>query len=155
MALSRRSPSGREQPTFERRIQNEVVSMAKTVAEMVGEAMAQIPLVSPRDAAAESERGEVVFLDVREPVEWEHHIPSAVQVPRGLLEFAADPASPRHHESLQPDARVVVYCRSGVRAALAAFTLTTMGYENVVNLEGGFAAWQEAGLPTAEHHAEI
>jgi rhodanese-related sulfurtransferase len=129
--------------------------MAKTVADMVGEAMAHVPVVSPRDAAAERERGEVVFLDVREPVEWEHHIPGAVQVPRGLLEFAADPASPRHHEALQPDARVVVYCRSGVRAALAAFTLTTMGYENVRNLEGGFAAWQAADLPATEHHADI
>jgi rhodanese-related sulfurtransferase len=129
--------------------------MAKTVAEMVGEAMAHVQVVSPRDAAAESEQGEVVFLDVREPVEWEHHIPDAVQVPRGLLEFAADPASPRHHESLQPDARVVVYCRSGAPAALATLTLTTMGDENVVNLEGRFAAWQAAGLPTAEHHAEL
>jgi rhodanese-related sulfurtransferase len=138
-----------------RRNQNEVNTMAKSAAEMVGEAMAQIDVVSPRDAAAERERGDVVFLDVREPVEWEHHIPGAVQIPRGLLEFAADPASPRHHEALRPDARVVVYCRSGVRAALAALTLTTMGYENVVNLEGGITAWQAAGLPTAEHHGEI
>jgi rhodanese-related sulfurtransferase len=129
--------------------------MARTVAEMVSDAVAQVDVVSPRDAAAESERSDVVFLDVREPVEWEHHIPGAVQIPRGLLEFAADPASPRHHEALQPDARVVVYCRSGVRAALATLTLTTMGYENVVNLEGGFAAWQDAGLPTAEHHSEL
>ena len=75
-----------------------------------------------------------------------------MQVPRGLLEFAADPASPRHTAELDPARRVIVYCRSGARAALAAVTLKTMGYENVANLEGGFSAWQEAGLPTAEHH---
>jgi rhodanese-related sulfurtransferase len=126
-----------------------------TVTEMIGEATANITVVSPRDAAAEQERGDVVFLDVREPVEWENHIAGAVQVPRGLLEFAADPTSPRHHEALRPDARVIVYCRSGMRAVLAAFTLTQFGYENVANLEGGITAWREAGLPTTEHHSEV
>ena len=68
--------------------------MAKTVAEMIGEAKARIEAVSPKDAADEVAAGKAVFLDVREPVEWEHHIEGAVQVPRGLLEFVADPASP-------------------------------------------------------------
>jgi rhodanese-related sulfurtransferase len=129
--------------------------MPKTVAQMIGEATAQIEQVSPRDAAAEQQRGGVVFLDVREPVEWEHHIPGAVQVPRGLLEFAADPVSPRHLDALQPRARVIVYCRSGARAVLAARTLTTMGYENVANLDGGFTAWREAALPEAAHHSDL
>ena len=61
-----------------------------------------------------------MFLDVREPVEWEQHIEGAVQVPRGLLEFVADPASPRHKPELDTGRRVIVYCRSGTRAALAA-----------------------------------
>ena len=43
-------------------------------------------------------------------------------------------------------------CRSGVRAVLAAATLKTLGYADVVNLGGGIAAWKEAGLPIAEHH---
>jgi rhodanese-related sulfurtransferase len=127
--------------------------MSKTAAEMVGEARARIETVSPKDASVEGISEGVVFLDVREPVEWEHHIEGAVQVPRGLLEFAADPASPKHKPELDPDGRVIVYCRSGVRAALACATLLDMGYTNVANLEGGFAAWQEAGLSTSEHHA--
>ena len=126
--------------------------MSKTVVEMVGEAKARVETVSPKDAAVEGVSEGVVFLDVREPVEWEHHIEGAVQVPRGLLEFAADPASPKHKPELDPTGRVIVYCRSGVRASLACATLLDMGYENVANLEGGFAAWQEAGLPTSEHH---
>ena len=77
----------------------------------------------------------------------------AVQVPRGLLEFAADPASPSHKEGLEPDARVIVYCRSGTRAALATATLVMLGYQNVANLDGGINAWKEAGLPLSEHHA--
>jgi rhodanese-related sulfurtransferase len=126
--------------------------MPKTVAEMVGEAKGRVEAVSPKAAAAEAAAGKAVFLDVREPVEWEHHVEGAVQVPRGLLEFAADPGSPRHKKELDPAGRVIVYCRSGARAALACATLMDMGYEHVANMEGGFAAWQQAGLPVNEHH---
>jgi rhodanese-related sulfurtransferase len=126
--------------------------MPRTVAEMIAEANAQVKTISPKDAAVEGVSDKVVFLDVREPVEWEHHIEGAVQVPRGLLEFAADPTSPRYKEELDPAGRVIVYCRSGARAALACATLKDMGYENVANLEGGFGAWQDAGLPVNEHH---
>ena len=49
----------------------------------------------------------------------------------------------------------IVYCRSGTRAALAAATLKELGFENVANLDGGFAAWKDVGLPTVEHHAEM
>ena len=126
--------------------------MSKTVAEMIAEANAQVESVSAKDAAAEAASGAAVLLDVREPVEWEHHIKGAVQVPRGLLEFVADPASPKHKPELDPAGRVIVYCRSGARAALACATLKDMGYENVANMKGGFGAWQEAGLPVNEHH---
>jgi rhodanese-related sulfurtransferase len=126
--------------------------MPKTALEMVKEASAQIGHVSPADAQAEMAAGTAVVLDVREPVEWESHIAGAVQVPRGLLEFAADPTSPRHKPELDPSRRVIVYCRSGVRAALAALTLKTLGFSDVANLDGGIAAWKEAGLPLAEHH---
>ena len=126
--------------------------MPKTVEQLVTEAMGRVESVSPKDAAAETAEGNAVLLDVREPVEWEHHVEGAVQVPRGILEFVADPMSPKHNEKLDPAGRVIVYCRSGHRAALAAVTLKDMGFTNVANLAGGFTAWQEAGLPTAEHH---
>jgi rhodanese-related sulfurtransferase len=136
-------------------VRTEEETMAKTVAEMIGEARARIQAVLPKDAADEVAAGKAVFLDVREPVEWEHHIEGAVQVPRGLVEFAADPASPKHRPELDPAGRVIVYCRSGARAALACATLKDMGFENVANLDGGFGAWQEAGLPVNEHHDGI
>ena len=129
--------------------------MTQTAADMVRQAMTQIESVSPKDAFDEMTSDHVVFLDVREPVEWEDHITGAVQVPRGLLEFVADPASPKHNPELDPERRVIVYCRSGTRAALATSTLKTLGFENVANLEGGFSAWKEAGLPTDEHHANL
>jgi rhodanese-related sulfurtransferase len=129
--------------------------VSKSVAELIADANAQLEKVSPQDAAAEAVAGKAVLVDVREPVEWEHHIAGAVQVPRGLLEFVADPASPKHRPELDPAGRVIVYCRSGARAALACATLKMMGFENVANLEGGFGAWQAAGLPSAEHHDGI
>ena len=129
--------------------------MSKSVAEMIAEAKAEIDSISPKDAAAEAAAGKAVLLDVREPVEWEHHIAGAVQVPRGLVEFVADPASPKHRPELESAGRVIVYCRSGARASLACVTLKDMGFENVANLEGGFGAWQAAGLPSAEHHDGI
>ena len=129
--------------------------MAKAAAQMVEEANAAIETLSPTKASNEVSAGDTVLVDVREPVEWEHHIPGAVQIPRGLLEFAADPSSPKHNEALDPTRRVLVYCRSGTRAALAASTLKMMGYERVANLDGGITAWRDAGLPTTEHHAGI
>jgi rhodanese-related sulfurtransferase len=129
--------------------------MAKTAAELVQEARAQIQNVSPRDARDEIASGKAVVLDVREPMEWEQHIEGSVQVPRGLLEFAADPTSPQHKPELDPSRRVIVYCRSGVRGTLAAYTLKIMGYENVANIEGGFTAWTNAGLPIVSAGAKI
>ena len=71
--------------------------------------------------------------------------------PRGLLEFFADPTSPRHKDALLPGGRTIVVCASGARATLAALTLKNMGYEDVAVLEGGLKAWMDAGLPTCEH----
>lgn len=82
--------------------------MPRTVAELIAEANAQIENVSPIDVSVEMAAGEAVLLDVREPVEWEHHIAGSVQVPRGLLEFAADPTSPRYNAALDPSRRVIV-----------------------------------------------
>jgi rhodanese-related sulfurtransferase len=129
--------------------------MVKSVVDMIGEARAQIELVTPHAVSNEMATGDPILIDVREPVEWERHIEGALQVPRGLLEFVADPSSPRHNDQLGASRRVIVYCASGARAALATLTLRNMGYENVANMEGGLKAWIDAGLPTAEHHADI
>ena len=78
---------------------------------MIVEAKAQVENVSPKQAFEELKEGKATLLDVREPVEWESHIDGAVQVPRGLLEFAADPTRPRHKVELVPSRRVIVFCR--------------------------------------------
>ncbi len=125
--------------------------MSKTVMQMIGEARAQVALVEPTEAADELGSGAVI-VDVREPEEWQHgHINGSVPAPRGLLEFFADPASPRHQNQLDPSRRVIVVCASGARASLAALTLTTMGYQDVAILDGGLKGWTAAGLPVNEH----
>ena len=108
--------------------------------------------MAPADAAAQVAAGQAVLLDVREGEEWQHgHIDGSLPAPRGLLEFLADPTSPRHKSGLDPARRVIVVCASGTRATFAAATLKTLGYQDPVVLEGGIKAWMAAGLPTHEH----
>jgi rhodanese-related sulfurtransferase len=124
-----------------------------SVADMVKAARAKVRETSPRDASERLRRREFdVVLDVREPGEFsERHLPGAVNVPRGLLELKADPASPVADPRLTgtPNPRVFVYCTKapGARSLLAAETLGRMGFERVEVLEGGLNAWQEAALP--------
>ena len=122
--------------------------MLKTAAELIKAAQAQVPHVLAQEAATEAASGAAVLLDVREAQEWQHgHIEGAIPAPRGLVEFFADPTSPRHKKDLDPTGRVIVVCASGARAALAAATLKDMGYENIAVLDGGLKAWMAAGLP--------
>jgi len=125
--------------------------MTKTAMQMIGEARAQVGTVAPKEAADELDSG-AVLIDVREPEEWQHgHISGSVPAPRGLLEFFADPTSPRHKDQLDPGRRMIVVCASGARASLAAATLKTMGYSDVAILDGGLKGWTGAGLPVNEH----
>jgi rhodanese-related sulfurtransferase len=132
--------------------EEEVHDMTTSVMEMIGKARARVDVVAPAAAAAELASGSAVLVDVRQAAEWEHgHIDGALPAPRGLLEFFADPASPRHKPELDPGKRMIIVCASGARAALAAATLLDMGYTDVALLDGGQTAWQAAGLPTTEH----
>ena len=117
--------------------------------QLIGEALAEVSSISVDEALALVDDGEAVFVDVRERAEHDAGaIAGAVAVPRGFLEFVADPTSPMHNASLSSGKRLVIYCASGGRSALAAKTLQDMGYSGVANLTGGFQAWTEAGGPT-------
>lgn len=120
--------------------------MSETVSSMVARAREVVEHLSPADVAKEIDGGDAVLVDLREPAEREASgaIDGSLHVPRGMLEFRADPASPYHDEALQPEARIILYCASGGRSALAAATLQSMGYRNVAHLDGGYNAWVEA-----------
>jgi rhodanese-related sulfurtransferase len=91
-----------------------------------------------------------LLLDVREPAEWEKgHIPGALLAPRGMLEWYADPTTPYAKAELttKRDTRIIVACASGGRSLLAAQTLQSMGYTNVVSMAGGFNEWSKQDFP--------
>lgn len=119
------------------------------VSDMVASAKARVENLTVDQVAAELQSSDVVLVDVREPAELagDGVIPGSIHAPRGMLEFHADPDSPYHMEALRPDKRVILYCKSGSRSALAAATLTDMGYPRVGHLDGGIVAWTEAHRP--------
>jgi rhodanese-related sulfurtransferase len=121
--------------------------MVKRAAELVAEANAAVGTLDVEEAKQLLGRDDVVFVDVREGAELATlgKIPGAVHAPRGHLEFYADPSAPYHKPELGSGKRLVVYCASGGRSALAAKTLKDMGIANVANMLGGFGAWQQAG----------
>lgn len=88
-----------------------------------------------------------ILIDVREPDEFQAgHIPGAVNIPRGMLEFRLS-----NDDSLSArDLNLVLYCKTSGRAALSALSLKEMGYLNVQSITGGFDAWVEAGKPVVK-----
>jgi rhodanese-related sulfurtransferase len=118
-------------------------------AALVAEATGRVRAVGPARLEAELLDGRTRIVDIREPEELDEHglIAGAFHVPRGVLEFWADPTSPAHRPELEPDRRTVLYCAAGSRSALAAVTLQELGYGDVAHLDGGIAAWKQAGLP--------
>jgi rhodanese-related sulfurtransferase len=126
--------------------------MVTGVMQLIVDARSRVGSATAEETAEKLRAGTAVVVDVRQSSEWEAgHIDGAVPAPRGLLEFFADPASPRHAEALDPVRPTIVVCHSGARAALAAATLQDMGYGDVSVLDGGVTAWVEAGLPLTEH----
>lgn len=123
--------------------------MHRSANDLVAAARARIREVAPADYAADPAP---VLIDVREPAEFETgHLPGAINIPRGMLEFQVD-AHPAVANVTDPalahrERPVVVYCRTGGRAALAAVALQTLGFSDVRSIAGGITGWTEAGLP--------
>ncbi len=117
--------------------------MSKTYADLLREARAEVPEVSPHDAEARRADPAVAFVDVREVPEWElGHVPGASHVAKSHLE--------QEIEALVPDRAtpVVLYCAGGFRSLFAGQTLRAMGYRDVVSMAGGFREWVSLGLPS-------
>ena len=118
----------------------------KNAMDLVAAAKAHVTEV-PLDAAEAAIRDADVLIDVREESEFAAgHLPGAIHASRGMLEFklSSTPA-------LQPrDLKVVLYCKTSGRAALAARAMHDMGYLNVKSLAGGFEAWKAAGKPVVK-----
>ncbi len=125
--------------------------METSASDLVTRAKAEVENLDPDAVEAELDEGRAVLVDLREAEELEANgrIPGAVHVPRGMLEFRADPTSAYHQEPFDRSKRLILHCASGGRSALAAQTLQQMGYTDVAHLDGGITAWKEAGKPVA------
>jgi rhodanese-related sulfurtransferase len=121
---------------------------SKTAAHLVAEAKAHVAGLTPEEAAAELGGGEALLVDIRETEERAEHgvIGGAIHVPRGMLEFSADPTTAYYRPEFDPGRRTILCCSSGARSALAADALLALGYTDVAYLKGGLNAWRAAGL---------
>ena len=113
---------------------------------MLAEANAVIETISVHDLPYAQEDPDTLVVDVRDTAERESEgmIPGSLHVSRGMLEFNADPESPVYKDELTQERRIILYCGSGGRSALAAKTLMDMGFTDVASLAGGYAAWRKA-----------
>ena len=121
--------------------------MPSSIKEMLAEANAAVPRLSPADTRTKMGAANVLVLDVRDPPEVQSSgkLKGAVNVSRGMLEFRADPESPYYNPAFQKDKTVLVYCASGGRSALVGKILKDFGYGTVYNI-GGFKELADAGL---------
>ena len=119
---------------------------------LIDGAMAQIDTIPLDQAQKWLSEPNTIFVDIRDVRELEREgmIPNALHAPRGMLEFWVDPDSPYYKPIFGEGKRLVLYCASAWRSALATETLQKMGLPHVCHLEGGFSAWKKAGLPTVE-----
>lgn len=125
--------------------------MTRSVDDVLADARARIRRLDPiqtRDAVS----GGALLIDIR-PV-WQRaefgSFPGALVIERNHLEWRLDPTSDaRIPEATSHDVEVIVACQEGYTSSLAAAALVDLGLRKTADLDGGFAAWQAAGLPTA------
>jgi len=123
--------------------------ITQPVAELIAAARLLINQVSVHEAAELQRLEAAILIDLRDVRELQRQgvVPNAFHVPRGMLEFWADPDSPYHKPIFRTDKRLILFCASGLRSALAVRTLQEMGMENVLDMEGGFTEWKMQDLP--------
>jgi len=120
--------------------------MATNVKQMMETANAAVPRITPEQAKEMMAKGNTLVIDVRDmpEVEKSGKVAGAVHVPRGMLEFRADPETPYYDNNFDKHKTIILYCASGGRSALSGKVLKEMGYNDVYNL-GAFKDWADSG----------
>jgi rhodanese-related sulfurtransferase len=127
---------------------------SRTVDQVLAEARERLDRPTPHEAARALASG-AVLVDIRPAAQRaaEGEIPGALIVERNVLEWRFDPASAARLPQASYDLWVIVVCSEGYTSSLAAAALQDLGVSRATDLDGGFAAWRDAGLPVVPGHA--
>ncbi|MEZ4668566.1 MAG: rhodanese-like domain-containing protein [Anaerolineae bacterium] len=127
----------------------EIKHMVKGYKQLVSEANAAVKTIPAVEAMQQLQQDDVAFIDIRDLPELERDgkIPGAIHASRGMLEFHADPESPYYKDIFASGKKLLIYCASGGRSALATQRLQEMGLTDVAHVGGGIKAWKEANGP--------
>ena len=127
---------------------------SRSIDELLAEARARLDRPGPLQASRAAREG-AVLVDIRPAAQRaaEGEIPGALIVERNVLEWRFDPASSACLPQARYDLRIIVVCSEGYTSSLAAAALQDLGIRGATDLDGGFRAWQAAGLPvvSADH----
>jgi rhodanese-related sulfurtransferase len=130
--------------------------ITKGFRQLVDEATAQITTYSVAQVRQRTDDPSVQVVDIRDARELEREgtVPGCINMPRGMLEFWVDPASPYFKPVFGDEKKeFVLFCGAGWRSALATKTLKDMGMTNVAHIEGGFSEWVKQGAPVESYDA--
>lgn len=121
---------------------------SRTIDQVLADARARLDRLSPQQAQRAVSAG-AVLVDIRPAAQRsaEGEIPGALIVERNVLEWRFDPASAARVPQASYDAHIIVVCSEGYTSSLAAAALHELGVRHATDLDGGFVAWQAAGLP--------
>jgi rhodanese-related sulfurtransferase len=120
--------------------------------QLIDNALAEVETLEIEEAENFLEDDDAMFVDLRDPRELEREgkIPNALHAPRGMLEFWVDPTSPYHKEAFTSGKRIIFYCQSGWRSALATKAVQDMGLERVCHIGDGYRGWKDSGAATED-----
>ena len=132
------------------------MTTGRSIDDLLEEARRHIRRLCP-SATVEAIRDGALLIDLR-LLEYRlrfGEVPGAIPVSRHVLEWRLDPRSPDRLPVIEDhDQPIVLMCTEGYTSSLAAHSLQQLGLTRVMDLEGGFVAWQDAGLPWLSHGAE-
>ena len=123
----------------------------KTAKNYLQEANQIVMKIDVNEAIQKHKTKSSIFIDVRDSADIAKTgtILGGLTIPRGLIEFVADEATPLYNKTLQKDVEIILICGVGGQAALAGKTLKEMGYSNVLNV-GGIGDWKKNGGPMSK-----
>jgi rhodanese-related sulfurtransferase len=122
-----------------------------TLEQLLDAARARIATLEPAEALTAAEHG-ALLIDIRSDLDRERDgiVPGSLHIPLTVLEWRLDPDSPWRSPYVGGlDQRLILLCDHGCSSVLAAARLVDIGFAGAGHVVGGFAAWRDAGCPTA------